>query len=197
MHIIIDEIHGRLHLHSFGQRPVAQPGADLRAWEGGTDAWQARRFMDRYFRDAGRLHVLRAALTLDGGDGFDLTRRSDDEVLQAAARRLAGGIWRIAREAAKAPAVVRSVPTPAASPLLGGGSGGGARMSRRSASPVSRAPAPSSVPAPAPAPAPVPDWPNAEAQVAQAATLKRAARDGTPFCEICEVRRRAAEKAAA
>jgi hypothetical protein len=41
------------------------------------------------------------------------------------------------------------------------------------------------------------DWPDKAAQAAQAETLRQAARDGTPFCEICEARRRAAEEAAA
>jgi len=100
MHIIIDEIDRRIHLHSFGQQPVARPGSDLQAWWTGTDAWRARSFMDRYFRDAGRLHALRHALTLDGHDGVDLARWSDDEVLQAAARRVASGTWGIALEAA-------------------------------------------------------------------------------------------------
>jgi hypothetical protein len=197
MHIIIDEIHRRIHLYSSGQQPVARPGAELQAWWAGTDARQARSFVDRYFRDAGRLHMLRHALTLNGHDRFDLAQRSDDDVLQAAARRLSGGAWRIVCEVAAAAGVVRSVPAPATSPLLGGsGSGGSARTSRRRAPPVSSAPAPATVPA-APGPTVVPDWPNGEAQVAQAETLERAARDGTPFCEICEARRRAAEEAAA
>jgi hypothetical protein len=197
MHITIDEIDGRIHLHSFGQRLVARPGGHLQPWWAGTDAWRARSFMDRYFRDTGRLHVLRHALTLDGHDGFDLARHSDDEVLQTAARRVASGTWKITREVAPAPGVARSVPTPAPSPLLGGGSSvGSTRSSRRPASPVSRAPVRARAPA-ASVPADASDWPDTSAQVAQAETLKLAARDGTPFCEICDARRRAAEEAAA
>jgi hypothetical protein len=197
MHITIDEIDGRIYLHAFGQRPVARPGHDLQPWRAGTDAWQARSFMDRYFRDAGRLHVLRHALTSDGHDGCDLARHSDDEVLQAAARRVAGGTWKITHEVTAAPVAVRSVPTPAPSPLLGGGgSGGGTRSSRRPAPPASRAPARAQAPA-ASARTDDSDWPDKAAQAAQAETLRQAARDGTPFCEICEARRRAAEEAAA
>jgi hypothetical protein len=194
MQITIDEIDGRIYLHSFGQRPVARPGRVLQPGWAGTDAWRARSFMDRYFRDAGRLHVLRHALTSDGHDGVDLTQHGDDEVLQTAARRVASGAWQITCEVAAAPAVVRAVPTPATSPLLGGG--GSARSSRRPAPPVSRAPARTQAQA-ASVPADASDWPDTTAQAAQAETLRQAARDGTPFCEICEARRRAAEEAAA
>jgi hypothetical protein len=196
MQITIDEIDVRIHLHAYGQQPVARPGRDLQPWWAGTDAWQARRFVDRYFRDAGRLHVLRHALTSDGHDGFDLAQYSDDEVLDTAARRVASGRWKITCEVAAAPVAVRSVPTPATSPLLGSSSGGSARSSRRPAAPVSRAPARAQAPA-ASTPADAPDWPDTAAQVAQAETLRQAARDGTPFCEICAARQRAAEEAAA
>ena len=194
MHITIDEIDGRIYLHTSGQRPAARPGRRLLPWWAGTDAWQARSFMDRYFRDAGRLHVLRHALTSDGHDGFDLAQYSDDEVLDTAARRVASGTWTITCEVAAAPVAVRSVPTPAMSPLLGGG--GVTRSSRRPAAPVSRAPARAQAQS-APVAADASDWPDAEAQAAQAETLRQAARDGTPFCEICAARRRAAEEAAA
>jgi len=195
MHIIIEETHRRIHLHSFGQRPAPRPGGNLQAWPAGTDAWQARVFMDRYFRDAGQLQALRCALTRDGLDGVDVTRCCDEEVRQAAARRVASGTWRITCELSLAPQTLRPVPAQVVSPLLGG---------RPGVSPVgtSRRPAPAAgrAPASAAAPAPImttPDWPDAAAQVAQAATLRRAARDGTPFCEICEAHRRAAAKAAA
>jgi hypothetical protein len=198
MHIIIDEIDRRIHFHSFGQQPVARPGGRLEPWWAGTGAWQTRRFLDRYFRDAGRLHVLRHALTRDGHDGFDLTQRSDDEVLQAATRRVASGIWRIACEVASG-GVVRPRAVAATSPLLGGGAGGDRGRAR-----MARPPMPSASRAAGPAPATAssatavaPDWPNTAEQVAQAQTLVRAAKDGTPFCEICEAHRRAAEKAAA
>jgi len=151
--------------------------------------------MNRCFRNTGRLHVLRHALMMDGHDRFDLAQRSDDDVIEAAARRLSGGTWRISYEIKAAPAVLPHVPVPATSPLLGGGSGGSrARTPRRPMPPPSRAPA---SPGSAPAPVPAPDWPDMAAQVAQAQTLERAARDGTPFCEICDARSRAAEKAAA
>jgi hypothetical protein len=197
MQITIDEIDGRIHLHSSGQRPAARPGRDLRPRWAGTDAWQARSFMDRYFRDAGKMHVLRHALAADGHDGFDLAQHNDDEVLQAAARRVAGGTWKITYEVEPAPVAVRSVPTPAPSPLLGGGSSAGStRSSRRPPPPASRAPARTPAPS-ASVPADDSDWPDKAAQAAQAETLKQAARDGTPFCEVCDARRRAAEEAAA
>jgi hypothetical protein len=193
MHIIINQIHRRLHLHCTRSQPVARPGAEL-AWWAGLDAGQARSFIDRHFLDPARLHLLRHALGLDG-HGFDPARRSDDEVRQAGARRLAAGAWRIASEAAVALKRERASPAPAASPLLrGAGSAGAARTSGRLPPPVSRAPAPAPA---APAPAAAPDWPDSAAQLAQAKTLQRAARDGTPFCEICEARRRAAGMAAA
>lgn len=197
MHITINEIHCRIYLYAFGQQPVPQSGAELQAWWGGTDPWQARSFIDRHFRDAGRLHMLRHALTQSGYDHFDLAQRSDDDVLQAAADRISSGAWRIVCEVAATASAVRSLPVPVASPLLGGGNSvGSAHTSRRRAPGVSSAPAPATAPV-TPRLADAPDWPNVEAQVAQAETLKRAARDGTPFCEICEARRRAAEEAAA
>lgn len=192
MHIIIDEIDRRIHFHSFAQQPVARPGNVLQAWWAGADAWQARSFVERHFGDTGRLHVLRHALTLDGADGVDAAQHADQDVIQAAVHRVSRGTWRIVCEVTPAPDVVRAVPAPSRSPMLGGGAGGRTRAPRPAPS-GNRAPAA----APAPAPAVVPDWPDTAAQVAQATTLTRAARDGAPFCEICEARRRAAEQAAA
>jgi len=193
MHIIIDEIHRRIHLHSFGQPVAPRNGAVLKPWAAGADQWQARAFMDRHFRDPARLHFLRHALAQDGHEGPG--QRSDDGVLQAAARRVASGAWRIVFEVAAASNVVRPAPAPAASPLLrGAGRGAGARTPQR-LPPASRAPAAAAPPAPAPAA--TPEWTQFVAQRAQAKTLVSAARDGTPFCEICEAHRRAAAEAAA
>jgi len=193
MHIIIDEIQRRLHLHSFGQPVAPRTGAALQAWPSSTDLGQARSFIDRHFRDAARLHFLRHALAQDGHEGAGPAQRSDDDVLQTAARRVASGAWRIAFEVAAATNVARPVPAPAASPLLrGAGHGGSTRTSQRPL-PASRAPAR----APAPAPAAALEWTDSVAQRAQAETLRSAARDGTPFCEICEANRRARAEAAA
>jgi len=192
MHIIIDEIHRRIHLHSFGQPVAPRTGASLEAWPAGADLSQARGFMERHFRDPARRHFLRHALAQDGNEGAGSAQRSDDDVLQSAARRVVGGAWRIAIEIAATPGAARSVPARAASPLLRGAGRGGSTRTPQRPPPASRAPAT----APARAPAPTPEWTDSVAQRAHAATLVSAARDGTPFCEICEAHRRAGSEAA-
>jgi hypothetical protein len=203
MHITFDEIHRRVHLYSRGHRPhgrtVEPHGPALQDWTGGCDAWQAKSFIDRHFRDFFRLHQLRSALVMDGHDGRDLVRCTDDDLIQAAVLRLTSGAWCVVYEVEAVPAA--PAPGRAGSPLVGSGParGGPPRNTASSARPApvpAPARAPASAPAAAPA-APVSEWSDGADQVAQAQALEQAARSGVPFCEICAARQRAAEGVAA
>lgn len=157
------------------------------SWQSFDGEPEARRFIQRYFLDAGAMARLRGALA---SDLYPLTRWSDEEVLSAAARRLARGQWRVAYEAlAAAPAgpapIQRSVPARREAPPPQDAMA--QRLQRIPRMPSARAEQPADVPPPAPA-----EWsPSAADQVAQAETLVTAARDGTPFCAICEAMRKA------
>lgn len=148
------------------------------------DDYAARMFLLRHFRAASEMGALRRALAREMGDP---ARMSDDEVIDAAARRLREGAWRIGYER------VRRVDMP------------GRAAGQVAVAPPSRPPAtPSSVPrraggaapgAPAAAAPAEPEWFETADQAAFADVLTRAARDGRPFCEICE--QRARQRAAA
>lgn len=153
------------------------------SWAAFDGEWDARQFVQRYFLDAGAMARLRGALA---ADLYPLTRWHDEEVLSAAARRLARGQWRVAYEELAGPPPIRSslparreAPPPADA------------MERRPQRMPRMSGAREEQPAEVPTPAPV-EWSTSAAdQVAQAGTLVTAARDGTPFCAICEAMRKA------
>lgn len=155
------------------------------------DLDHARRLVAASADDMWRLRALLAS----GGE-IDLARLSDHEVVHEVARMLAAHRLALFRPAAEA--------AEAASARAGGGSGGAANVAAAPAAAASPAPArgrsgngPSPQQAPAhPVSAEEPEY-AAASQDRQAATLRQAARNGTPFCEICELRKAARTAAAA
>jgi hypothetical protein len=147
------------------------------------DEWDAGRFLRRHFDAPCELAWVRAALALETDHLADF---ADDDVWVAAARLVACGRWRVRCDAEPIP---QARPTRARARGAGASAPGPApsRAPMRSPPPV---PPPARPPTPAPS-APSPAQPELD-QVAQARMLEQAARDGTPFCEICAARRQAA-----
>jgi hypothetical protein len=163
------------------------------SWASFDDEWEARRFFQHYFHDDDAMVRLRGALACDL---YPLTRWSDAQVLSTAALRLARGDWQVAYEdlaAAAAGAAVtagpapvrRSMPVRQEAPPRPDPAPGRLPPLRRM--PSQQEAPPVDIPKSAPA-----EWSKSAAdQIAQAETLETAARDGTPFCAICEAMRKA------
>ena len=157
-----------------------------------TDAFQAHAFLQQHCAESHALPGLRDFLA---DEGLAIQRLHDTEVLQQLAARLAGG-----RLIAVAIEPVRSTPHVATarrasifsnrrneadateSPLRSGPQTARAKRGRPADSSADAAPA---------------DENDDVDQDAQATTLVIAAKDGTPFCAICELKRALARAAAA
>ena len=190
MHIRILGLGPRIHLLSFFdfQRAVAsgevEPGEN-RHW----DDWSARSFFRQHFCGSHEIGALRQALA---PDLCELTRLSDEDVLDTAARRLREGIWRVGYER------VRPANTGGGAPAQA--SAGPPALARRSVeAPVPRrqpaSPRAASVGVPASATPAEPEWTEDTDQVAFADGLVRAAQEEIPFCVVCAALR--AQQAAA
>jgi hypothetical protein len=125
----------------------------------------------------GRQRELRRLLSIDGD--VDVSRLTDHEVVDHVTIKLAQRQWMLFRQVltAKYPSPARGVKVPASSSALSPSALWGR--------------APAAVAPPQVEPVSKPDYAFVQ-QGAQAATLRRAARDGVPFCEVCE--KRAAER---
>ncbi|MDB6050866.1 MAG: hypothetical protein JWR17_3612 [Pseudomonas sp.] len=178
----------RFHILSDGNLLLSRcPGAqdDSQSSTVISDEWQAKSFIRRCFPDSFALIRLRDALARDL---FNATRYSDDHVVREAALRLVSGAWRVVYEEVEGSTVTASTvsaPVPYLKPVPG------------MRQPVT-APRPAAVARQAPvlvpseeASPPGSEWPEDADQIAQADTLIKAARLGTPFCEPCAAKARA------
>lgn len=141
---------------------------------------QARQYLNRYAAAPAAMARLRA---LAAARHADISRQSDDEVLQWMARALRDGLYqlnesRLTPLPGRAPGTdMADVPAAPAPP----------QRSAVREQPASPPPARvGTLPAPTPAAAPADNELDSVDHDAQAATLVAAARDGTPFCAVCE-----------
>lgn len=139
-----------------------------------SNEWDAKNFVQRYFRDSYDISRLRNALATEL---FDLAWRTDDSIIDETACRLVYRRWRVVSPAKHVSA-----------PISRGSGVAGARLSSSPARVISDVLAPRIVqraaPARAPAeaaPAPSPEWYAQTSQIAQAKTMEQAARHGSPL----------------
>jgi hypothetical protein len=141
---------------------------------------EARRLLGTYLP---YVQSMRSLLALDAG--VDVARLTDHEVLERVAVRLAQRDLLVAIKGGLEPG---SGPPPASASSSSSATGATApAQPTRSASAVTPSALRSGGASPAPAVAPAaPPEDEALDQDAQAATLRQAAADGVPFCEVCE-----------
>ncbi|MCU1732682.1 MULTISPECIES: hypothetical protein [unclassified Pseudomonas] len=176
---------------------TSRPDSGALAWQRRVelhDVWQADAFVQRHLRGTGQLFELRRVLARQT---LMIHQLSDDQVLQQVANELRFGSLR-ADVYVHRPRVWPRVDT-FASPAVVAPSERPAAVA--AAAPASPPPPVEAAAAPAPAPAPavvaaVVEQPTAEVAAAQetlAAMLEQGAQDATPFCEVCEQARAAAD----
>ena len=185
MHIRIHGVGRCIHLLSFFEFQRARAAHEAEAsrtsrW----DFWSARGFFRRHFHGAYEIVALRSALAHEIGD---VSRLSDDDVVDASAQRLCSGAWCVGYDRPAPATTARAAQKGAAA------TGTGAAQRQAATPPLSsarrpRAPAPVPPPAgrdtAAAAAAPEDVFQNSD-QAALAETLRQAAAEGAPFCEVC------------
>lgn len=185
-------IHGDRCIHllsSFAFQHALAAGEMEASPEYRADDWSAHSFFRQHFHDSYEIGALRWALA---HDIHNVSNMSDDDVIAAAAQRLRSGAWCIGCDRLPPVAAVEAGPVGASAAGIGAALRHAAapRPLRESAV---RGPRPQRAPAHAASPAPAtpaePEWPEQTDQAAFAGGLEGAARDGTPFCEICAAMR--------
>lgn len=170
--------------------PINRGGADDHEWQPVSirSVDRARAVLEPGEEQVRKLRHLLAAAT--GAD--KVWRLSDHQVIDEVADKLANRqlvLFKKVRSVdAKAPATASA---PAAPAVAAAGASPTTTSIKRRPSPVAAPPA-----QPAPAPPQTAPMSASLDQDAQATTLRLAAKDGTPFCEVCERRKRELAEAA-
>jgi hypothetical protein len=184
MHLRISRFGHTLHLLSQDALQWAVSAGEIAAPLVSWDEWSARQFFSQHFHEPHDISRLRAALV---HEVIDITRLRDEDVLGAAAGRLASGAWRTFHDPTLNTAAAGASAAGAPAAPLPAASRGTSSTARAAGSEPPRAqPAPASTTPPAR----TRDWAEDSDQLAFAEVLEQAAQSGTPFCEICAARAR-------
>jgi hypothetical protein len=187
MYLRISRFDQTLHLLSREVLQWGVPAGDVAAPSIFWDEWSARQFFNQHFHAPHDISRLRAALA---HEVIDITRMRDEDVLSAAARRLASGAWRTAHNPARPAAAGGASAAAPPSPASRGASTAGRTARLESPRPQPAPPRAAPAPASTTPPARTRDWAEDSDQLAFAEVLEQAAQSGTPFCEICAARAR-------